>query len=169
MCAFDQPHGGEFCFLSLLKAGIQWASGTLCYKPDKMCSLRAQSPFSLQEIILTQGASATLRRKDQILFFEIDWDLKPEINIHTLHRIEHLIAIYFKRQSCYPPHPEGVGREWRLVCVCVCGVLVMGTSLKSLCQFWLMLLGKKVKTAGDHCWVNKHLFYVNMAFPSKIF
>lgn len=37
--------------------------------------------------------------RDQILFFEIDWDLKPEINIHTLHRTEHLIAIYFKRQS----------------------------------------------------------------------
>jgi hypothetical protein len=30
-------------------------------------------------------ASATLRR-DQILFFEIDWDLKPKINIHTLHK-----------------------------------------------------------------------------------
>lgn len=69
--------------------------------------LRAQRPFSLQEIILTpQGASATLR--DQILFFEIDWDLKPEINIHTLHRTEHLIAIYFKDRVVTLPTP----REW---------------------------------------------------------
>lgn len=61
--------------------------------------LRAQSPFSLQEIILTQGGLSYSEERDQILFFEIDWDLKPEINIHTLHRTEHLIAIYFKRQS----------------------------------------------------------------------
>lgn len=39
------------------------------------------------------------------MFFEIDWDLKPEINIHTLHRTEHLIAIYFEG-SYFPP------REW---------------------------------------------------------
>lgn len=47
-------------------------------------------------------AAATLRRY-QILFFGIDWDLKPEINIHTLHRTEHLVAIYFKGRITFPP------------------------------------------------------------------
>lgn len=38
------------------------------------------------------------------MFFGIDWDLKPEINIHTLHRTEHLVAIYFKvRVTIFPP------------------------------------------------------------------
>lgn len=69
--------------------------------------LRAQRPVSLQEIILTQGLSYSEER-DQILFFEIDWDLKPEINIHTLHRTEHLIAIYFKDRVVTLP----TRREW---------------------------------------------------------
>lgn len=37
------------------------------------------------------------------MFFGIDWDLKPEINIHTLHRTEHLVAIYFKGRITFPP------------------------------------------------------------------
>lgn len=42
------------------------------------------------------------------MFFEIDWDLKPEINIHTLHRTEHLIAIYFKgRVLSFLPRESG--------------------------------------------------------------
>lgn len=30
------------------------------------------------------------------MFFLIDWDLNSEINIHTFHRTEHLVTIYFK-------------------------------------------------------------------------
>lgn len=56
-------------------------------------------------------AAATLRRY-QILFFGFDWDLKPEINIHTLHRTEHLVAIYFKGRITiffFPPESGGRG------------------------------------------------------------
>lgn len=42
------------------------------------------------------GGCSYSEERNQILFFGIDWDLKPEINIHTLHRTEHLVAIYFK-------------------------------------------------------------------------
>lgn len=58
-------------------------------------------------------AAATLRRY-QILFFGFDWDLKPEINIHTLHRTEHLVAIYFKgRITIFFFHQKvGGGEGW---------------------------------------------------------
>lgn len=60
-----------------------------------------------------------------------------------------------------------MGREWGLVCVCVCGVFSDGNEeLKSLCWFWLMLLGEKVKLLGTTVGREKHLFYIfNMAFP----
>lgn len=84
------------------------------------CVLKATEPLQLPG---NQGLSYSEER-NQILFFEIDWDIKSEINIHTLHRTEHLIAIYFKRQNCSPPPPREVGgREG----ISVCGVLVMAT------------------------------------------
>lgn len=51
------------------------------------------------------------------MVFGIDWDLKLEINIHTLHRTEHLIAIYLKGRV--PSPPPRSGGEWGLVCVYV--------------------------------------------------
>jgi hypothetical protein len=89
-------------FLSLPKAGNRWASGT-----DFMLSLiKCASSASMKSS--NMEASATLRR-DQILFFEIDWDLKPKINIHTLHITEHLVAIYFKGRVVFFSH-QGVGQ-----------------------------------------------------------
>lgn len=71
-------------------------------------------------------ATATLR-EIRFCFFGIDWDLKPEINIHTLHRTEHLVAIYFKdRVSFFLPE----WGEWGNVKGSVCEVLVMKTELK---------------------------------------
>lgn len=46
------------------------------------------------------------------MFFEIDWDRKPEINIHTLHRTEHLVAIYFKGRVIFPPREWGKWGSW---------------------------------------------------------
>lgn len=57
------------------------------------------------------------------MFFEIDWDLKPEINIHTLHRTEHLVAIYFKGRVIFFPPGGGVSGEE--VGIRECGFLVM--------------------------------------------
>lgn len=74
------------------------------------CVPKGTEPLQPPENHPNRGGLSYSEERAQILFFEIDWDLKPEINIHTLHRTEHLIAIYFKRQSCYPPHPKGVGR-----------------------------------------------------------
>lgn len=98
------------------------------------------------------------------MFFEIDWDLKPEINIHTLHRTEHLIAIYFKGRVI---SPQGVGREWGLVCV---WSLSDGSQeLKVTMPILVHAAGEKVQTTGDHCWARKHLFSVfNVASPSRI-
>lgn len=76
---------------------------------DFVLSLMKCVPKTLQppgNHLNTGGLSYSER--DQILFFEIDWDLKPEINIHTLHRTEHLIAIYFKDRVVTLPTP----REW---------------------------------------------------------
>lgn len=61
-------------------------------------------------------AAATLRRY-QILLFGMDWDLKPEINIHTLHRTEHLVAIYFKGRITFSTRRWGREWWWKLVCV----------------------------------------------------
>lgn len=88
-------------------------------KPDEMCSL------SLHEIILTRR-SAILEERNQILFFENDWDLKPEINIHTLHRTKHLVAIYSLKAGLFFP-PPGSGASGEKVEISVCGFLVMRT------------------------------------------
>lgn len=45
----------------------------------------------------------------EFVFFRIDWDLKPEINIHTLHRTEHLVAIYFKGGITFSTRKWGRG------------------------------------------------------------
>lgn len=80
------------------------------------CVPKGTEPLQLPGNHNNRGLSYSEER-NQILFFEIDWDIKSEINIHTLHRTEHLIAIYFKRQNCSPPPPREWGREWGLVCV----------------------------------------------------
>lgn len=107
-------------FLSLHKAGVQRASGTLCWA---WWSMFPNHP--------DMAASATLKRESRFWFlvflfcfvFWIDWDLKPEINIHTLHRTEHRIAIYFKVRVI-SPHPQQWGRVGdQRVSVCLCAWL----------------------------------------------
>lgn len=86
-------------------------------------------------------AAATLRREIRFCFFGIDWDLKPEINIHTLHRTEHLVAIYFKGKVIFSTRVGQVGGSGDLVC--------MDFSYENnVYQFWLMLLRGKSK----NCW-----------------
>lgn len=46
VCAFIQPHGGEFCFFPFLRLGHGGRQG-LSAKPDEMCS------FNLHETIVT--------------------------------------------------------------------------------------------------------------------
>lgn len=76
------------------------------------------------------------------MFFGIDWDLKPEINIHTLHRTEHLVAICFKGRINFFHQKVGPGV---VVEVSVCEFLVLKTELS---QCWLMaLMGK-----NEDCW-----------------
>lgn len=55
------------------------------------------------------GGYSYSEERNQILFFGIDWDLKPEINIHTLHRTEHLVAIYFKGRVTFFLPTRGAG------------------------------------------------------------
>lgn len=86
--------------------------------------------------------AAAILRRYQILFFGMDWDLKPEINIHTLHRTEHLVAIYFKGRITFSTRRWGRGWWWKLG---VCEFLVLKTELS---QCWLMaLMGK-----NEDCW-----------------
>lgn len=54
------------------------------------------------------------------MFFEIDWDLKPEINIHTLHRTEHLVAIYFKGRVIFFPTRVWASGEDMGISVWIC-------------------------------------------------
>lgn len=61
-------------------------------KPDE-CAASASMTSS------QHGGYSYSEERNQILFFGIDWDLKPEINIHTLHRTEHSVAIYFKGRT----------------------------------------------------------------------
>lgn len=106
LCAFVQPLGGEFCFFPFLRLGYGGCQG-LCAKPDEICS------SSLHEIILKHGGLSYSEERNQTLFFEIDWDGKPEINIHTLHRTEHLVAVYCRVVT--PPTPTpGSGASGKL-------------------------------------------------------
>lgn len=75
-----------------------------------------------------QHGGYSYSERNQIFFsFGIDWDLKPEINIHTLHRTEHLVAIYFKDRASFFLPEWG---EWGIVKGNVYEVLVMKTELK---------------------------------------
>lgn len=138
-------------FLSLSKSGMQWASGTFTLaNPDEVCC------FCLYDITPTWRLQLLWEKSDFGVFFGIDWDLKPEINIHTLHRTEHLVAIYFKDRVSFFFLPE-----WGEVKGSVCEVLVMKTENWKLYQFWLMLLREKVKS---RCWGRKHLRYSNEGY-----
>lgn len=98
-----------------LKAGVQWVSGTLFWTWWDMF-LRAQNRSASRK-------SSSSGREESDCFFEIDWDLKPEINIHTLHRTDWYL---FWRQSYFCPPGSGErvgGLAW------VCGDLVMGTKI----------------------------------------
>lgn len=79
------------------------------------------------------------------MFFGIDWDLKPEINIHTLHRTEHLLAIYFKGRVTFSTRKWGGG--------------VVG-EVKELSRCWLVPLreewGLLVADAGRGCTPGTH-------------
>lgn len=92
-----------------------------------------------------RGGLSYSEERNQILFFGIDWDLKPEINIHTLHRTEHLVAIYLKgRVIFFPPGSGACGEE---VEVSVCGFLVMKTILlREKCEKLLVVM-----LGGDIC------------------
>lgn len=99
------------------------------------------------------------------MFFLIDWDLNSEINIHTFHRTEHLVTIYFKGKFFSSHQAVGQMGKNKLMC----GFLVTRTNGLKTSTLVDAAEGKKVRTAGSHCWERKHLFYVcNMAFPSKI-
>lgn len=91
-----------------LKLGYNSHQG-LCAKPDEVFPKGTET---LQPPEHHPNTKVSAEERSQNLFFEIDWDLKPEINIHTLHRTEHLIAIYFKGRVVIP-----LPRECGLVCV----------------------------------------------------
>lgn len=92
-------------------------------KPDEMCSL------SLHKIILTRRPQLFLRREIRFCFLKSIGNLKPEINIHTLHRTKHLVAIYSLKAGLFFP-PLGNGVCGQKVEISVCGFLVLRTKLK---------------------------------------
>lgn len=109
--------GGEFCFFPFPRLGCSGHQGLTLANPDEVCC------FCLYDITPTWRLQLLLK-EIRFCFFGIDWDLKPEINIHTLHRTEHLVAIYFKdRVSFFLPE----WGEWGEVKGSVREVLVMKT------------------------------------------